>query len=336
MGDSRGHLTRALIMAEELSGHELLFVGGGCVEELRRLGHRVYSLPMPETILSDNRVRTMATAAHFVSLALGRSDVQKGLAQEIEGFKPDLAVTDYEYYLPRTARPLGLPCISFGHQHVLTQCVDALPPGETLNRLTTTAAIRLLFSVPERYVVTSFFPAQPRDPNTLMLPPVLLPDLFGRAPQAGEHVLAYFRAGMPPGLFQALAATGREVRVYGQGARPDAGRLRFLPTSRERFLDDLAGCAYVVSNGGHNLVSEALFLGKPVLAAPAAMFYEQYVNAWHLRRLGYGDFVTTGASALRTVKDFEEQLKARQMALAGGATCGNRQAATAIEQALGG
>lgn len=336
MGDSRGHLTRALIMAGELSGHEILFVGGGCVEELRTLGHRVFSVPMPGTILKNNRVSSLATGANFLRLALGRGEVLQGLIREIMRFKPDLAVSDYEFYLPRAARMLGLTCVSFGHQHVLTHCAGVLPPGQRMNRIVTTASIRLLFSVPERYFVTSFFPAQPKSPNTVVLPPVLRADVPKLMPWAGEHILAYLRAGMPRELLQALAVTGREVRIYGLGEKPAAGMLRFLPAHRERFLEDLAGCAYVVSSGGHNFISEALCLGKPVLATPAAMFYEQYVNSWHLRRLGFGDFFSGGAGAACAVTNFETQLDVRHEAIRSGRSeFGNRLAAQVVEGQIG-
>lgn len=334
MGDSRGHLTRALIMAGELSGHEILFVGGGCASELRSLGHRVFPLPMPETILRDNRVCIPATAACFLRLMLGQGEVLRGLRDELVRFKPDLAVTDYEFYLPRAAKVLGLPCVGFGHQHVLTRCADTLPPGQPLNRLATTAAIRLLFSVPERYLVTSFFPARPRNSDTVVLPAVVRPDVPGLSSRRGDHVLAYLRAGMPPGLVEALGATGRQARVYGLGEQPSAGHIRFMPAGRERFLEDLAGSAYVVSSGGHNLVSEALCLGKPVLAAPAAMFYEQYVNAWHLRRLGCGDFINSAAGAAQAVADFEARLEERRLALSVPMASGTAKAVRAVAELL--
>jgi len=209
-----------------------------------------------------------------------------------------------------------------------------LPPGDISGRLATTASIRLFFSLPERYLVTSFFSALPKGPETVPLPPLLREDVSGLAPRAGRHVLVYMRAGVPPGLLEALAATGREVRVYGSGERGFSGRVRFLPFSRGGFLEDLATCAYVITGGGHNLLSEALCLGKPVLALPAAMFYEQYVNAWHLRRLGWGDFVTRAQDAPRAVAEFEARLEERRKALAAPPVCGNALAVRAVEELL--
>ncbi len=326
MGDSRGHLTRALALLPELSGHEFLFLGGGCVAELRGQGMRVHDLPMPGTALSGGRVRGGATAVNFLRAVLDAPRTLGRLRRVLEDFRPDLAVTDYEFFLPRAARTLGLPCLSLDHQHVLTKCRLAPPPGQALNRLATTAAVRLLFSRASRYVVSSFFRPPPLGPDTEVLGPLLRPDARALSPRPGGHVLAYLRTGLPPALARALASTGREVRVHGLGKRPDAGPLRFLAGERAAFLDDLAGCRYVLCNAGHNLLSEALFLGKPVLALPSAMFYEQYVNAWHLRESGRGDFFVDPERAPEALAAFEAGLERFEAAGRAGIEPGNARA----------
>lgn len=336
MGDARGHLTRALIMAGELSGHTFLFVGGGCVRELAALGHQVCEVPMPATLLAGDRVRTLATARHFLGLMTGYGGIRKRLVKALTDFRADYAFSDYEFFLPRAAKAMGLPSAGFDHQHVLTRCEADLPPGQALSRLLTLGAIRGLFSVPEKYLVTSFFPARPTGPDTTLLPPVLRPDVPVLTPAQGEHVVLYLRAGLRADVLAALAATGREVRAYGMGERPDMGRVRFLPTSRQGFLEDMASCAFVACNGGHNVTSEALHLGKPVLAFPTAMFYEQHVNAWHLRRLGFGDFVAGGDCPATAARAFEARLSERRENLRGRDFFGNRAAARAVERLLAG
>ncbi len=44
----------------------------------------------------------------------------------------------------------------------------------------------------------------------------------------------------------------------------------------------------MLTNGGYTLMSEALFLGKPVFSLPVAWQFEQWLNARHLEDLGYG------------------------------------------------
>ncbi|MBU1041544.1 MAG: hypothetical protein KKF77_10645 [Proteobacteria bacterium] len=335
MGDSRGHLTRALVMAEALKGHELLFVGGGCVEELAALGHRVLQVPMLTTYIRNGRVRLAATASQCLGGILGEKFVRGRIIRELEAFGADCAVSDYEYFLPRAARAMGLPCVSFDHQHVLTKCRVENPPGLALPGFTMRSVVSGLFSVPERYFVLSFFKAPPKSADTTILPPILRPDVASLSPHAGEKVLAYFRAGIPAGLLEALWKTGREVTVFGQGAKPGQGGVRFYATDRTAFLEELAGCAYVVSTGGHNLICEAMHLKKPVLA-PAPMFFEQDVNAWNLRLMGCGESGHVERSVDKLVPEFEARLDEFAANLAGVDVYGNAEVLATFQSFIAG
>ena len=60
------------------------------------------------------------------------------------------------------------------------------------------------------------------------------------------------------------------------------------PLSRDRFQQDLYDCEGVISNAGFELASEALQLGKKILAKPLHAQMEQISNAAALHQLGYG------------------------------------------------
>ncbi|WP_338667714.1 glycosyltransferase family protein [Pseudodesulfovibrio methanolicus] len=289
MGDSGGHINRSLAVAREMDEHEFLFVGGGRVLEAERHGYRYSSLPMISTVLRDNRVHVTGTVANFGHIILGYQKIVAGLCRQIEEFKPDLAITDYEFFLPKAARQCGLHCISLDHQHSITNTVHTPPSEQTVSRLITTGIIKALFSCADKYVVSSFFSLPGKD-NTTVVPPILHRDVLEVAPSEGSHVLVYMRSGVGKNLLQGLQSTGRTCRIYGTQETGSQGDLHFMPPSREGFLTDLAASAYVICNGGHTLTSEALHLGKPVLALPTELFYEQFLNAHFLKKLGYGDF----------------------------------------------
>lgn len=335
MGDSRGHLTRALIMAQALSRHELLFIGGGCVDELAAAGHRVLKIPMLTTYLRDGRVLYGRTVAQIAGGVLGEGRVRRPLIRALEQFGADCAISDYEYFLPRAAKAMGLPCVGFDHQHVLTNCRVENPPGLVVPGLVMRGVVRNLFSVPQRYLVPSFFPAEPLSPATRLVPPVLRPDLLPLAPHAGAHIVAYYRAGTPAGLLEALSGTGRELHLYGQGEKPSVGKVRYRASDRRAFLEDLAGCAYVAATGGHNLICEALHLGKPVLAA-APMFFEQDVNAWNLRCMGLGDSAHAWPSTGALVRDFEARREVYAAAALRVDVNGNARTTAALESFIAG
>jgi uncharacterized protein (TIGR00661 family) len=60
------------------------------------------------------------------------------------------------------------------------------------------------------------------------------------------------------------------------------------PLSRDGFQKDLYDCAGIISNAGFELASEALQLGKKILAKPLHAQMEQISNAAALHQLGYG------------------------------------------------
>ena len=62
--------------------------------------------------------------------------------------------------------------------------------------------------------------------------------------------------------------------------------------SREGFQKDLYDCAGIISNAGFELASEALQLGKKILAKPLRSQMEQISNAAALKELGYGHTMT--------------------------------------------
>jgi uncharacterized protein (TIGR00661 family) len=44
----------------------------------------------------------------------------------------------------------------------------------------------------------------------------------------------------------------------------------------------------VISTGGHSLISEALYFGKPIMCFPIEFAYEQFINAYFVDALGFG------------------------------------------------
>ena len=145
MGDSGGHISRALAVAGEMKEHEFLFVGGGCVAQAQDYGYAYLPFPMISTILKDNRVVLSRTIAHFCQIIMTYRSIVENMCRVIDKFQPDLAITDYEFFLPKAARRSGLKCISLDNQHILTKCRYPVPPGEAVSRLLTTGSVRLFF-----------------------------------------------------------------------------------------------------------------------------------------------------------------------------------------------
>ena len=46
----------------------------------------------------------------------------------------------------------------------------------------------------------------------------------------------------------------------------------------------------MIANGGLSLISEALYLGKPMLCLPVQFLYEQFFNAYFLAQNEFGEY----------------------------------------------
>ncbi len=289
MGDARGHVNRALVVAERMPEHRFLFVGGGRTVELERKGYAVKRVPMASTLYARNRVHVLPTALRGARVFMKYPRTLRRLLRVISDFDPVLALTDYEFFTPLAARRLGIPCVSVDHQHVITQCRCPAFTGQALSRMLMNLPLRAMYSRADRYLIPSFFPCPPRDPDrTEVFPPLISPMVKAFAPTEGSHVVVYQTSPTFRQLIPVLRRLSSRVIVYGLGTHPRSGNLVFRGPSKKAFLEDLSSCRYLITNGGHNAISEALYFGKPVLAFPIRLAYEQWINARMVSRLGYG------------------------------------------------
>jgi uncharacterized protein (TIGR00661 family) len=135
-------------------------------------------------------------------------------------------------------------------------------------------------------------------------------------------------------VLSALAACGHPVRVYGPGIRKKEGNLEFRPTSNGGFVRDLASARALVATAGNQLLGEALYLGKPILAFPEPGNFEQEINAFYLPRTGGGEAWSADRVSPKLVRGFLSRLDWYRGAVDPGTVAGNVPAAAAIRNLL--
>ena len=309
MGDAMGHITFSSIVASLLPEHEFLFLGGGKITQISKLGYDTVEIPMMSTYYSNNQVDLKSTIYNACRILFRRNSVLNHIEGIFRDFSPDLVLSNYEYFTPLAARRLGIPCVSVDHQHILTECDWPVDPGGVLGRLLLTAPLKFMYSNADKYIVTSFFSLIPKDPSrTQVTPSVLRPVVRNFTDSTGDHVLVYQTSPSFLPLLETLGNTGAHYRIYGFGAKPSRKNLEFKANSVEGFLEDLSTCKYAIVNGGHNVISESLYYRKPILCFPIRLAYEQTLNAFMIKHLGYGDYSSEVRPNEKTFIDFELRL----------------------------
>ena len=327
MGNTYGHIMRTqAIISLLVPEHEFYFVGGGRVPEaLAGSGHSVLEVPVLRTVHRKGKVSVSATVGQIVRRTAESPRIIRGIREVIDRWQPDLAICDREFFLPIACGRAGLRCVSLDHSHVLKACRYPVPADQWVSWSLAMLNDYLFFDRTRHNLIVSFFHPPPKTRPRQGEINELLPPVLRRAVAAqprgpvGDHVLVYQTSTTFRPLLEALRALKRPVIVYGFGTKEETreGHIVYKPYSDRGILEDLAGCAYAVVNGGHNLICEALHFGKPVLCFPIARLFEQFINAWHIRALGYGDFSTESHPQVAVFERFEENLGAYRACIAG-------------------
>lgn len=325
-GTGHGHAIRALTVARHFREHRFLFLSHGAGAAMLRAEFPVLESPCLVTVVRHHAVAGMATLRENIVILSQASAVQRRLEGLIADFRPEVALTDYDFFLPRVARRLGLPCLSLDHQHIIPAGRHPVPPGQRHVYLLTKMIVQLLFSCADSYLATSFFrPAGGSHGNIRVVPPLLREQVLSRRPTPGEHVVAYQGYETFQRFLPLLMAIPRPVRVYGFDREEQQGNLFFRRNAENGFLNDVAGCRYLICGGSHTLLSEALYFGKPVLSFPIQGAFEQFLNAFYLERLGYGRKLETQQPSPAVIAAFEGDLERFQGTIRRGHFCGNAE-----------
>ena len=302
VGEGMGHATRSRVVIEHLvsRGHEVEVVVSGRAHdylkarERDRLGvNRIWGLHI---VYEDNEVRNFRTVLSNLKDAVTGGWPRNVLEyfKVAEDFHPDVVVSDFETWSYLYARRHRLPVVSLDNIQILSRCTH--PPevlaGHEIDFQLAKAVVKGKLPSAFQYLITSFFFPPVRKPRTSVHPPVLRPEILAARSEPGDHLLVYQTSTSSEDLPAILRATGVPCRVYG--FRRDLteelvdGEVRYRPFSEQGFVEDLRTARAVVANGGFTLLSESVYLHKPVLASPVKKQFEQVLNARYLEMLGYG------------------------------------------------
>ena len=311
MGYGRGHATRVRSVLPALMAHHdvTVFAGGDAVPVLSPIAPIVRIPTLGYVYGHRGDVSVVGTVARNASgmsdLLLGGHGLDK-VVLELKRGEFDLVISDSEAWTHRAAERLRLPRISFDHVGIIAWCRPHFPSDLWLRGRRDGFVYRQLMGRPDRILITSFYPAEPAQRGTRLIGPVLRAELQDVKPAAGEFLLAYFNKGRhqyTASLDLAFRRLDAPVVVYGTPYCGRVDNLEFRSPSNAGFIRDLASCRAVLSTAGNQLIGEALFFGKPVLALPEQVF-EQQLNACMVERMGIGQRGRLTSLTVGDVEDF--------------------------------
>lgn len=213
------------------------------------------------------------------------------ISQTIKEFKPDLIITDFEPLVAYFAFFKHIPVISIDNQHIITNTSHKnLPKKYWFNWIIMKLVVKLFIIKSDKYFINSFYNCRAKDKNSIIINPLLREEILNAKATGKGHILVYQTSESNKKLIEELQKVKQKFIVYGFGANKTLGNVILKEQNEKEFLKDLKSCKAVITNGGFSLISEALYLKKPILSIPLRKQFEQTLNAIYLERLGYGIF----------------------------------------------
>ena len=339
-GEGLGHATRSKVIIGHLlrQGHDVRVVSSSRAFQVLNANfpERVYEirgfhLAYKNLTVSKSRTAAMTLRTAPENLLTNFSRYR----QLLRNFAPDLVISDFESFSYLFAKAHQLPVISIDNMQIISRAAldIAVPAAERGNLSLARQIVRAKLSGSQHYFITTFFQLPVVKENTTLVPPIIRPEILAAKPSTGTHVLVYQSATTQKDLVPLLQGLPKqEFRVYGFNKGESHGNVQLRAFSEQGFIDDLASARAIVTNGGFSLISEAVYLRKPICAIPIPAQFEQFLNAAEVEKLGYGRHFT--ALTADSIKAFLYDLSSFEQALASYEQDGNAELFAHLDELL--
>lgn len=267
-GEGRGHLSRARAVAEILGRtHDISFrAPEHLLGEIARLFPRseVAAIPYFSFVQRGFSVDCPRTVAANARLFLGAGRYHARIARELRREGVRMVLSDFEPFTSRAARLAGIPVLQLNHPGIVTR-IGGFSPASVAARIVS----RYMMACADKTLICSFFNGD--------VGPIVREELRNSRTVRGDYFVVYQKPLYREILKPVLDRAGIDL-------------FKIFPDPGANYAEALAGSAGLIAPAGHQSISEAIALGKPVFAIPVKNQYEQELNARKLRASGFGDF----------------------------------------------
>lgn len=306
-GIGGGHLHRQIPIIDTYiqRGYQIaIFTYGPAIEILKKKYPQIPIIPVYNPFLKGNN----AGLDFEGSIALAEQDSSQGIITNLKALdaaskvlgKPDLVISDYEQISAQYAYAQQVLFITLDQQskfltQVFPKTIDQFTYIDEIRRL------NMFFPKAKKRIAISFFSAQHDHPEVKILPPTLRNNIVkskGKPLSSTPSILVYITKNQmnPHMIRQWLKVLSNSfpheyqahIFLPNQYELPSSSKhLQFYHHGDPAFDSCLIHAHGIISTAGHTLLSEAMYLEKPVYAVPLPI-YEQQLNGHIINQNHFG------------------------------------------------
>jgi uncharacterized protein (TIGR00661 family) len=297
-GEGMGHAVRSGVILEELTKKEnqdkyeiYIFASDRGYEYLKDKFDNVFEIGGFNTVYENNVVKNRKTFLNAIKSTPANLRENYGiLYKKAREIKPNIIISDFENYSSILSNLINVPLISIDNIHMITQSRIDYPPNHRPEMLTAKSVIKSYIIRPKRYILTSFFFPKLKHPEKAVIcPPVIRNKIRDLKTSYKDYILVYQTSSSNTELIKVLKEFDNEFIIYGFDSELHEDNLTFRKFNEDKIYDDMSNAKAVITNGGFTLITEAIYLKKPIYSIPAIGNFEQILNGFYVDKLGYGE-----------------------------------------------
>jgi uncharacterized protein (TIGR00661 family) len=328
--NGRGHASRGYEIIRRLVKRKhqvLVLTGGDTYDPLEKALEKMdnvsmQKLPGLQFVYKENgKVDYMKTSLRNIpKIFFGNLTVNK-IKQLIDKHHFDFAISDFEPYLPRAAKSKKISFITVDNQHriIFEKLNTKLIESKHIPSYVVAAGV-VYASHPlgSKCIVASVFKpniSRKRIGKTdiIVVGPIIRKEVeeLKKKVSKEDFVLVYVKSVLEKTILPVLEGINEKFVMYvsDPSGMKSYKNVKFKAQSHTEFPKDLARCKAVVSSAGEQLMSEALYLGKPIFLMPEVGTFEQTLNGYYVRNAGVGDFKEVNKAKQEHILHFLAHLK---------------------------
>jgi len=290
-GEGLGHASRSKILINHLKKkHDVRIVAGGkAFSYMSKEFDYVYEIESPHFVYKGNEVKLILTIFRMIFQTFLKSPSSYFKVRRIiKEFKPDVLITDAEPISFFASLISNIKRISIDNQQALIYRNYKVEYREYFSWFALLIAVKLSILDADRYLIYDFFDEQIEDEKIFFLKPLIQDGILKQKPTYGNHIFVYQTSISSEYICNILKNINEQFIIYGFDKDFIDGNLTFKKFNDAEFYEDISHAKAVITNGGFTVISEALYLKKPIFSIPIKKQFEQILNAKFVEKLGVG------------------------------------------------
>ena len=314
--DGFGHVTRSIPIIDHLlkKKHTINIITDKKVADF--LKKKYPTLPItviPQVYFEYTNDSVKAFRSFFKSFNKHNFNNLKKTILIIKKTKPDIIISDLERYSLWAGKFLEIPTIEIDNHATIFRGDVEFKQKDAPDFLQAKSVSKLVYPFANYYFGLCFYRTEITKKNTEIFDPIFLDEIKKYKAKDGDYVLVYNRfmdkAKMVPTLKK---LKDQKFVIFGYNVDKIDGNLEYRKT-KPNLYKEIAECKAVITNGGHTLITEAIYFKKPIYSIPIKHQFEQLTNAHYLDLLEYGEShkkieVSTLKSFIKNIPYYKEKL----------------------------